>query len=262
MATVEAPGGADGEAAAVTVEPLGGQPAGADTVSVYSAADGDLAGADATSCIPPAHEHWLTGAATTVGTTAVLVLSNPSASASTVDLSLYGAEGPVEAAGTAGIVLAPGQTRSLVLGGLAPGAATALGATVEGPEEDIQHRRQHIEQERVARDARRDLGGAHQFGQRRDRARRDQLGQPVAPGQHVPRLQRHQRAISVIISPHHILQFSEGKQALTQGPAVIRRRRGRGGEADQDRRNDDACCRAEQRATAGGSGCADASLGS
>ncbi|HRO92591.1 DUF5719 family protein [Citricoccus sp.] len=120
-ASVEALGGADGEAAAVAVEPLGGQPAGADTVSAYSAADGDLAGTDATSCIPPAHEHWLTGAATTVGTTAVLVLSNPSASASTVDLSLYGAEGPVEAAGTAGIVLAPGQTRSLVLGGLAPG---------------------------------------------------------------------------------------------------------------------------------------------
>ncbi|MDI3330393.1 MAG: DUF5719 family protein [Micrococcus sp.] len=120
VSTVEAPGGAGGAAAVVTVEPLGGQAAGADTVSVYSAADGDLAGADATSCITPAHEHWLTGAATTLGTTAVLVLTNPSASASTVDLSLYGAEGPVEAAGTAGIVLAPGQTRSLVLGGLAP----------------------------------------------------------------------------------------------------------------------------------------------
>lgn len=121
VTTVDGPGGAGGGAAAVAVEPLGGQAAGADTVSVYSAADGDLAGTDATSCIPPAHEHWLTGAATTVGATAVLVLSNPSASASTVDLSLYGAEGPVEAAGTADIVLAPGQTRSLVLGGLAPG---------------------------------------------------------------------------------------------------------------------------------------------
>jgi hypothetical protein len=120
VSTIDGPGGADGEAAAVTVEPLGGQSAAADTVSVYSAADGDLAGADATSCITPSHEHWLTGAATAVGTTAVLVLSNPSASASTVDLGLYGAEGPVEAAGTAGIVLAPGQTRSLVLGGLAP----------------------------------------------------------------------------------------------------------------------------------------------
>jgi Family of unknown function (DUF5719) len=120
VATVDGPGGVSGEAAVVTVEPLGGETAGADTVSGYSAADGDLAGADATSCITPAHEHWLTGAATTVGTTAVLVLSNPSASASTVDLSLYGADGPVEAAGTAGIVLAPGQTRSLVLGGLAP----------------------------------------------------------------------------------------------------------------------------------------------
>lgn len=119
VSTGGTPGHTD-EASAATVEPLGGQDAGASTVSAYTAADGDLAGADATSCITPAHEHWLTGAATTLGSTAVLVLTNPSASASTVDLGLYGADGPVEAAGTAGIVLAPGQTRSLVLGGLAP----------------------------------------------------------------------------------------------------------------------------------------------
>ncbi|MFC0247551.1 DUF5719 family protein [Citricoccus parietis] len=117
---LESPGGEAGEATAVTVEPIGGQAMPSDAVSLYSATDGDLAGTDASSCLAPAHEHWLTGMTTTVGSTSILVLSNPSASASTVDLTLYGADGPVEAPGTAGIVLAPGQTRSIVLGGMAP----------------------------------------------------------------------------------------------------------------------------------------------
>ncbi|WP_168199807.1 DUF5719 family protein [Citricoccus sp. SGAir0253] len=118
--TLADPGGEDGGAAAVTVEPLGGQSAVADAVTLYSAADGDLAGADASACTAPGHELWLTGAGTAAGSTAVLTLSNPSASASTVDVSLYGAEGPVEAPGTAGLVLGPGEDRSIVLGGLAP----------------------------------------------------------------------------------------------------------------------------------------------
>ncbi|MFC7403071.1 DUF5719 family protein [Citricoccus sp. GCM10030269] len=139
--TIDAPGGDDGQASVVAVEPIGGQAAPADTVSVYSAADGDLAGLDVSSCVTPAHEQWLSGINTSVGSTAVLVLSNPSASASTVDLSLYGAEGPVDAAGTSGIVLAPGQTQSFVLGGMAPdedhlavrvsAQGGAVGATVQ-----------------------------------------------------------------------------------------------------------------------------------
>ncbi|MGO1883906.1 MAG: DUF5719 family protein [Citricoccus sp.] len=143
-ATVEdlsSPGGDAGDPTAVTVEPIGGQAVPADAVSLYSASDGDLAGTDASSCGAPAHEHWLAGATTTVGSTAVLVLSNPSASASTVDLSLFGGSGPVEAPGTTGIVLAPGESRSMVLGGLAPdeehlavhvtAQGGAVGATVQ-----------------------------------------------------------------------------------------------------------------------------------
>jgi hypothetical protein len=114
------PGGPDGAASVVTVEPIGGQPGRAQALARYSAADGDLTGLDTSACMAPAHEHWLAGATTTVGSTAILVLSNPSASASTVDLTLHGAEGPVEAPGTNGILLAPGQTRSIVLGGVAP----------------------------------------------------------------------------------------------------------------------------------------------
>ncbi|NUL49207.1 hypothetical protein F7P69_29015 [Cellulosimicrobium funkei] len=141
VADIASPGGEAGDPTAVTVEPIGGQATPSDAVSLYSAADGDLAGTDASSCTAPAHDHWLAGATTTVGSTAVLVLSNPSASASTVDLALYGASGPVEAPGTSGIVLAPGQSRSIVLGGLAPdeehlavhvtAQGGAVGATVQ-----------------------------------------------------------------------------------------------------------------------------------
>ena len=141
VADIASPGGEAGEPTAVTVEPIGGQATPSDAVSLYSAADGDLAGTDASSCTAPAHDHWLAGATTTVGSTAVLVLSNPSASASTVDLALHGASGPVEAPGTSGIVLAPGQFRSIVLGGLAPdeehlavhvtAQGGAVGATVQ-----------------------------------------------------------------------------------------------------------------------------------
>lgn len=136
-----APGGEVGSPTAVTVEPIGGQATPSDAVSLYSATDGDLAGTDASACTTPAHEHWLAGATTTVGSTAVLVLANPSASASTVDLSLYGEAGPIEAPGTSGIVLAPGESRSMVLGGLAPdeehlavhvtAQGGAVGATVQ-----------------------------------------------------------------------------------------------------------------------------------
>ncbi|MEV4900749.1 DUF5719 family protein [Citricoccus sp. NPDC055426] len=138
---IGSPGGEAGSPTAVTVEPIGGQATGSDAVSVYSATDGDLAGTEASSCTAPGHDHWLAGATTTVGSTAVLVLSNPSASASTVALSLYGGSGPVEAPGTSGIVLAPGESRSIVLGGLAPdeehlavhvtAQGGAVGATVQ-----------------------------------------------------------------------------------------------------------------------------------
>ncbi|MGM7669432.1 DUF5719 family protein [Microbacterium sp. A93] len=141
VADIESPGGEAGDATAVTVEPVGGQATGSDAVSLYAAADGDLAGTEASSCTAPAHDHWLAGVTTTVGSTAVLVLSNPSASASTIDLSLYGQSGPVEAPGTSGVVLGPGQSRSIVLGGLAPdeehlavhvtAQGGAVGATVQ-----------------------------------------------------------------------------------------------------------------------------------
>lgn len=117
---VDAPGTESGAATVAALEPLGGQMPVASAVLSYSAGDGDLAGLAASACQSPSHRHWLSGATTTLGTTSILTVVNPSVSAATVDLELYGAEGPVEAPGTTGIVLAPGASTSLILGGLAP----------------------------------------------------------------------------------------------------------------------------------------------
>lgn len=110
----------DGQAIAVATEPVGGSPGTSAATSQYAATDGDLAGMTAAACTTAAHQHWLPGAITTPGTTAVLNITNPSATNSTVDLQVFAAEGRVETSGASGIVLAPGQTRSMLVAGLAP----------------------------------------------------------------------------------------------------------------------------------------------
>lgn len=111
----------DGQPVALSVEPVGGTPGIASGSTQYAATDGDLAGMTTAACTPAAHQHWLTGATTTTGTTSVLTVTNPSATNSTVNLAVFGADGPVEESGTSEIVLAPGQTQSLLVAGLAPG---------------------------------------------------------------------------------------------------------------------------------------------
>lgn len=111
---------ADGQAIAVATEPVGGSPGTAAAAAQYAATDGDLAGMTVGACTPAAHQHWLTGAITTTGTTAVLTVTNPSATNSTVDLAVHTEDGRVDATGASGLVLAPGQTTSMLVAGLAP----------------------------------------------------------------------------------------------------------------------------------------------
>lgn len=102
-------------------DPINGQSTSAAAVQVYSANDGDLRGLAAASCQSPSNELWLLGASTEVGRTAVLTLTNSSATAATVNLDLYGDGGPIQSAGARGLLLPPGTDRSVVLAGLAPG---------------------------------------------------------------------------------------------------------------------------------------------
>lgn len=86
------------------------------TTSVVTA--GDLRGLSAASCAQPGVDDWLVGGATTVGSTATLVLTNPGLTTAEVTLAVWGPNGPVEPT-TDRHVVAPGATEVVDLGGAA-----------------------------------------------------------------------------------------------------------------------------------------------
>lgn len=112
------------DTALLSAEPSGTLQATANAVVGFSATDGDLSGLAAANCQSPGNDMWLMGARTTVGATAVLRLTNPSESAATADLDLYGSKGRIEGAGSRGILVPPGETKQIVLAGLAANEAS------------------------------------------------------------------------------------------------------------------------------------------
>lgn len=94
---------------------------------------GDLRGLTATGCAAPASQGWLVGGGTSVGRSGRLLLANPGATASTVDLTVLTPGGAIEPAAGLGLVLAPGERRELLLEGLVGGQdAVAVGFTARG----------------------------------------------------------------------------------------------------------------------------------
>lgn len=79
-----------------------------------------LKGLTASACSEASADSWIVAGSTDVGNTSVLVLANPSAVAATVDLSLFGENGRIDAAGSTGIVVPPSTVRAIPLAGLAP----------------------------------------------------------------------------------------------------------------------------------------------
>jgi hypothetical protein len=100
--------------------PLGAQTPVAGAMYSYTADVGDLRGLAAAPCQQALNDAWILGAATTVGSTSVLVLSNPTETPATVDLEFAGSEGPLKTMGSTGHLVAPGETVRIVLGGIAP----------------------------------------------------------------------------------------------------------------------------------------------
>ncbi len=80
----------------------------------------ELGGLAVAECLPPAPTAWLVGGSTTTGRSTLVVLSNPGEVAATVDLSVWGADGPLETPGTSGLIVAPGAQRIIPLAGIAP----------------------------------------------------------------------------------------------------------------------------------------------
>lgn len=84
-------------------------------------ADEDLAGFAASACAPALMESWLVGGSGATGAADLLLLSNPAGVASEVDITVYGAEGAVQPAAAAGIIVPPRTQRVLPLAALALG---------------------------------------------------------------------------------------------------------------------------------------------
>lgn len=109
-------------AALLSAAALEGRPSSASALFQYSATDGDLEGLAAGACAAPSNDLWLSGASTLVGRTSVLYLTNPSTTPATVNLDFFGDQ-PLgqPPAGSRGIQVPPGSTKSFVLGGFVPG---------------------------------------------------------------------------------------------------------------------------------------------
>lgn len=79
----------------------------------------NYAGLSAAACTAPLQDSWLIGGDTALGSTAVLVLSNPSKLASIANVQLYGAAGPIETVGLNELEVPAGSQRLLPLSGYA-----------------------------------------------------------------------------------------------------------------------------------------------
>jgi len=86
------------------------QTASADTVSGFAAA----------ACGEAAADSWIVGGSTDIGRTSLLLLSNPTTVVASVDLTVFGESGAIDAPGATGILVQPGAQRIVSLAGLAP----------------------------------------------------------------------------------------------------------------------------------------------
>ncbi|GLY14842.1 hypothetical protein Kisp01_18570 [Kineosporia sp. NBRC 101677] len=83
-------------------------------------AKGDLRGLSASRCDQTSGDAWLVGGGTRTGQRLRLVLSNPTASAAVVDVTVLGADGRVEAPSGDGVVVPAGGQTPLFVDALAP----------------------------------------------------------------------------------------------------------------------------------------------
>ncbi|WP_162942647.1 DUF5719 family protein [Cryobacterium soli] len=91
--------------------------AGAQSQNVASETVGGLAVA---ACTEASSDSWLVSGSTDVGRTSLVLLSNPTTVVASVNLTVYGEAGLVEAPGSTGILVQPGAQRIVSLAGLAP----------------------------------------------------------------------------------------------------------------------------------------------
>lgn len=84
------------------------------------AATDTIGGLAVAACAEAVSDSWLVGGSTDIGRTSLLLLSNPTTVLATVDVTVSGENGLIDAPGSTGILVQPGEQRVLALAGLAP----------------------------------------------------------------------------------------------------------------------------------------------
>ena len=97
--------------------------AGGQSESISTA---EFFGMSSAACGSPAGDVWLSGGATSVGRTTLLLLANPTDVTATVTLQIFGENGAVRAPGMGGITVEAQGQRILSLAGFAPGLASPV----------------------------------------------------------------------------------------------------------------------------------------
>lgn len=113
--------GRNGERDSVTGSASGSLAPGFSVTQTERTVDGKGRGLASTQCQPTGTDFWFVGAASGVGEQAVLVLTNPEAAVSTVDVTLHGRDGLVDAPGARGVQVRPRTSKEVVLNEVAPG---------------------------------------------------------------------------------------------------------------------------------------------
>ncbi|WP_156160622.1 DUF5719 family protein [Demequina soli] len=83
--------------------------------SVERIGSGDVAGLAAATCLAPVRDQWLVGGSTSLGSSARLVLTNPTDASTEATVTFYGALGPLEERSV--VSIAPGGQQDLLLEG-------------------------------------------------------------------------------------------------------------------------------------------------
>lgn len=130
QATIEAPdnprSGTDGGPTSIAAEP------GAVDAGLLAGAQSQIAdetsvrGFAAAACTEPSSESWLVAGATDVGRSGLIMIANPGAVSSTVDVRVIGESGAIDAPAAIGVVVPPGSQRVLSLAGLAPNVRSTV----------------------------------------------------------------------------------------------------------------------------------------
>ena len=107
----------------------GGRPV-ADAHQYTATPAGDYRSLSLTRCATPSTSAAFLGASTSLGSSSVLTLTNPSTRPATASVQVWSPDGPAEMAGRSQIVVAPGEQEQLLLESIAPGYP-ALGVQVE-----------------------------------------------------------------------------------------------------------------------------------